>query len=161
MVASRRAAKTSSVVPPRAGAIVPHAIGSTIALSVASLDSGAGQMWWCPEGERVLRGAEWDLFRVGLSTLWDVEDGCHVERRGPGWVVVDAEGSCLNEVERFVWSPEEPLFFKTQAAAHAAYLQARGDEEGRKMRYREAMKRLGRPLRGPSRYEESTLFEGC
>ena len=28
-------------------------------------------MWWCPEGERVLRGAEWDLFRLGLSTLWD------------------------------------------------------------------------------------------
>ena len=28
-------------------------------------------MWWCPEGQRVLRGAEWDLFRVGLSTLWD------------------------------------------------------------------------------------------
>jgi hypothetical protein len=31
-------------------------------------------MWWTSEGERVLKGAEWDLFRLGLSTLWgDVE----------------------------------------------------------------------------------------
>ena len=28
-------------------------------------------MWWTSEGERVLTGAEWDLFREGLSTLWD------------------------------------------------------------------------------------------
>src|SRR5262249_22826005 len=28
-------------------------------------------MWWTSEGERVLNGAEWDLFRLGLSTLWD------------------------------------------------------------------------------------------
>jgi hypothetical protein len=32
-------------------------------------------MWWTPHGERVLRGAEWELFREGLETLWDwVED---------------------------------------------------------------------------------------
>jgi hypothetical protein len=32
-------------------------------------------MWRTPLGERVLRGAEWNLFRKGLSTLWDfVED---------------------------------------------------------------------------------------
>ena len=28
-------------------------------------------MWWAPHGERVLRGAEWELFREGLETLWD------------------------------------------------------------------------------------------
>src|SRR4051812_19872002 len=28
-------------------------------------------MWWTAEDERVLTGAEWDLFRLGLSTLWD------------------------------------------------------------------------------------------
>jgi hypothetical protein len=28
-------------------------------------------MWWTPHGERVLRGAEWELFREGLDTLWD------------------------------------------------------------------------------------------
>jgi hypothetical protein len=35
-------------------------------------------MWRTPLGERVLRGAEWNLFREGLSTLWDfVEDSSH------------------------------------------------------------------------------------
>ena len=28
-------------------------------------------MWWTPGGGRVLRGAEWDLFRAGLDVLWD------------------------------------------------------------------------------------------
>jgi hypothetical protein len=28
-------------------------------------------MWWTSHGERVLRGAEWELFREGLDTLWD------------------------------------------------------------------------------------------
>jgi hypothetical protein len=28
-------------------------------------------MWRTSEGERVLQGAEWELFRQGLSTLWD------------------------------------------------------------------------------------------
>jgi hypothetical protein len=27
-------------------------------------------MWWTPGGERVLRGAEWDLFREGLDGIW-------------------------------------------------------------------------------------------
>ncbi len=32
-------------------------------------------MWWTPHGKRVLGGAEWELFREGLETLWDwVED---------------------------------------------------------------------------------------
>jgi hypothetical protein len=29
-------------------------------------------MWWTPLGERVLRGAEWELFRDGLSMLCDL-----------------------------------------------------------------------------------------
>jgi hypothetical protein len=28
-------------------------------------------MWRTPHGERVLQGAEWELFREGLDTLWD------------------------------------------------------------------------------------------
>jgi hypothetical protein len=90
-----------------------------------------------------------------------IEDGCHAERRRSGWVIVDAEGSCLNEVERFVWSRDEPLFFNTQAVAHAAYLRARGFAEGRKSRYREAMIRLGRPLQGLSRHEEESSLGNC
>src|SRR5713101_2358762 len=32
-------------------------------------------MWWTSEGERVLRGAEWELFREALAGIWDqVED---------------------------------------------------------------------------------------
>src|ERR1017187_276482 len=33
-------------------------------------------MWWTSEDERVLSGAEWDLFRLGLSTLWDNFEMC-------------------------------------------------------------------------------------
>src|SRR5262245_54144526 len=29
-------------------------------------------MWWTPLGERVLRGAEWELFRDGLSVVCDL-----------------------------------------------------------------------------------------
>jgi hypothetical protein len=33
-------------------------------------------MWWTEYGERVLRGAEWELFRRGLGRLWDwIDDG--------------------------------------------------------------------------------------
>lgn len=28
-------------------------------------------MWWTPDGDRVLQGAEWELFRQGLACLWD------------------------------------------------------------------------------------------
>jgi len=35
-------------------------------------------MWRTRLGKRILRGAEWNLFREGLSTLWDfVEDSSH------------------------------------------------------------------------------------
>jgi hypothetical protein len=64
-----------------------------------------------------------------------IEDGCRVERRRRGWVIVDAEGSCLNEVERFLWSRDEPLFFNTKAVALVAYLRARRFANGRKSRY--------------------------
>jgi hypothetical protein len=40
-------------------------------------------MWWTSEGERVLHGAEWDLFREGLSSLWD-EVEVSEEEDGPG-----------------------------------------------------------------------------
>jgi hypothetical protein len=32
-------------------------------------------MWWTAEGERILSGAEWALFREGLSCLWDDVEG--------------------------------------------------------------------------------------
>ena len=36
---------------------------------------GVSEMWPTPGGERVLRPCEWNLFREGLSLLWDqVED---------------------------------------------------------------------------------------
>src|SRR5262249_16909495 len=28
-------------------------------------------MWWTSEGERVLRGGEWELFREGLAGIWN------------------------------------------------------------------------------------------
>jgi hypothetical protein len=28
-------------------------------------------MWWTPDGDRALQGAEWDLFRAGLDLSWD------------------------------------------------------------------------------------------
>jgi hypothetical protein len=28
-------------------------------------------MWWTPNGERALKGAEWELFREGLDMSWD------------------------------------------------------------------------------------------
>ncbi len=40
-------------------------------------------MWWTSQGERVLNGAEWDLFREGLSCLWD-DIEMSEEEDGPG-----------------------------------------------------------------------------
>jgi hypothetical protein len=40
-------------------------------------------MWWTSNGERVLNGAEWDLFREGLSCLWDDVEAAEAED-GPG-----------------------------------------------------------------------------
>jgi hypothetical protein len=36
-------------------------------------------MWRTQIGKRVLRGSEWDLFREGLSTLWDQVEMSHVD----------------------------------------------------------------------------------
>jgi len=88
-----------------------------------------------------------------------LEGGRLMERRDEGWVIVDPPASCLVEVERIVWSNREPLVFETPIAAWTAYLQAREYEEGRKTRYRGALTRLGRPLLGPSRYEEEMSLE--
>jgi hypothetical protein len=81
-----------------------------------------------------------------------LEVGYRIERRAEGWVVVCPLAACLSEVERSVWSSDEPLVFDSPVGALAAFLQARQHEEGRKRRYREAMIRLGRPSQGPSRY---------
>jgi hypothetical protein len=40
-------------------------------------------MWWTSQGERVLNGTEWSLFREGLSCLWDDVEVSE-EEDGPG-----------------------------------------------------------------------------
>ncbi|MFI5454047.1 MAG: hypothetical protein ACHRXM_01210 [Isosphaerales bacterium] len=92
--------------------------------------------------------------QTGMPIL--LEEGCRIERRGEGWVIVDPSGGCLFEIERCMWSSDEPRVFDTPAGAVAAFLRAQAYCEGRKRRYREAMIRLGRPLQGPSRYEEES-----
>jgi hypothetical protein len=87
-----------------------------------------------------------------------LEDGHRIERRDVGWVVVDPSADCLFEIERHVWSPDEPPVFATPAEAPGALLRAREQEESRKRRYREAMISLGRPLHRPSRYEEESFL---
>jgi len=90
------------------------------------------------------------------GTPISLDEGRFIERQDEGWVVVEPPASCLFEVERFVWSNDEALVFKSPATARTAYQRAREYEEGRKTRYREAMAGLGRPLHGRSRYEEET-----
>jgi hypothetical protein len=36
-------------------------------------------MWRTSEGNRILRGAEWKLFRAGLAVIWDEIEDCLVE----------------------------------------------------------------------------------
>ena len=74
----------------------------------------------------------------------------------PNAPISDPSAGWLFEVERCMWSSDEPLVIDTPAEALAAFRQAREYEEGRKRRYREAMIHLGRPLQGPSRYEEES-----
>ncbi len=92
--------------------------------------------------------------RTGMAI--SLEDGRRIEPRDKGWVIVDPSAGCLFEIERCLWSSDAPLVFNTPAGALAAFLRTREHEEGRKRRYREAMIRLGRPLQGPSRYEEES-----
>ncbi len=88
-----------------------------------------------------------------------LEGDCRIERLDAGWVIAASSASYLAEVERSLWSNDEPLVFETPDAALAAYRQARVYEDGRKRRYREAMSRLGRPVLGRSRYEEDAHQE--
>jgi len=68
--------------------------------------------------------------RTGMSI--SLEEGRRIERRDVGWVIVDPSTGCLFEIERCMWSSDEPLVFKTPAGALAAFLRAREHEEGRK-----------------------------
>jgi hypothetical protein len=45
-------------------------------------------MWCTAEDERVLSGAEWELFRLGLSTLWDDVEMSDDEEPGTTGVAV-------------------------------------------------------------------------
>jgi hypothetical protein len=55
-------------------------------------------MWLTALGTRVLRGAEWELFRVGLSTLWD-EIESQPDDEEPGLTDVK-DFDCLTRPER-------------------------------------------------------------
>ena len=88
-----------------------------------------------------------------------LEGDCRIERRDAGWVIAASPASYLAEIERSLWSNDEPLVFETPDAALAAYRRAREYEDGRKRRDREAMSRLGRPVLGRSRYEEDAHWE--
>ena len=45
-----------------------------------------------------------------------LEDGHRIERRDEGWVIVDVSAGCLFELERCMWSSDEPLVFDTPVA---------------------------------------------
>ena len=92
----------------------------------------------------------------GPASRFLSERARRIEHRDEGWVIVDPSAGCLFEIERCMWSSDEPLVFDTPARALAAFLRAREYEEGRKRRDREAMIRLGRPLQEPSQYEEES-----
>jgi hypothetical protein len=42
----------------------------TVAIARTS-PRGAPGMWWTETGDKTLKGAEWDLFREGVGSLWD------------------------------------------------------------------------------------------
>jgi hypothetical protein len=44
-------------------------------------------MWWTSEGERVLRGAEWELFREGIGRVWDLIEDEIRDDDSSGWGV--------------------------------------------------------------------------
>jgi len=44
-------------------------------------------MWWTSEGERVLHGAEWELFREGLKQAWEVVEEEIRDRTPYSWLV--------------------------------------------------------------------------
>ena len=84
----------------------------------------------------------------------DRDAGLRVERRQEGWVIVAGSAGCLFEIERCLWSSDDPFVFDTPARALAAFLRAPERDDGRKKRYREATIRLERHLQGRSRYVE-------
>jgi hypothetical protein len=55
-------------------------------------------MWWTSAGERVLPGAQWELFREGLSCLWDDVERAE-EEDGPGTTGIGVFDD-LSKVER-------------------------------------------------------------
>ena len=79
--------------------------------------------------------------RAGMPI--SLEEGGRIERRDEGWIIVDPSAGCLFEIERCMWSSDEPRVFDTPAGAVAAFLRAQAYCESRKRRYRESMIRLG------------------
>jgi hypothetical protein len=65
--------------------------------------------------------------RTGIPI--SLEQGRRMERRDEGWVIADPPASFLFEVERCVWSSDEPLVFNTLAGALVAFLRTREHEE--------------------------------
>jgi hypothetical protein len=82
-------------------------------------------------------------------------DGCRIERRSQGWIIANESGHSLFDVERLIYSNDEPLVLESPEAAQAAYWRALEYEEGRKKRYRRVMARWGRPLRASACYDST------
>jgi hypothetical protein len=44
-------------------------------------------MWWTPSGERALKGAEWELFRLGLDLSWDLVEASQLDQESDAFGV--------------------------------------------------------------------------
>src|SRR5437764_104580 len=62
-------------------------------------------MWWTPLGERVLRGAGWELFRDGLSMVRDLVG----EPKASGTATNEVDGRVPGDRDEDdgLWSPPE------------------------------------------------------
>jgi hypothetical protein len=83
------------------------------------------------------------------GTAFEAGEGHRVEPCEGGWVVADAEGRFLAQVDDGVWSDEDdpdlpPLVFPTAAEALAAFVRSDSLAHARASRRKEALRRLGR-----------------
>jgi hypothetical protein len=96
-----------------------------------------------PEQRAAARRAE------EARAVLEVERDHRIEPREGGWVVVDAQGWCLVEVDDGAWAEDKndpdltPLVFPTAAEALAAFVRSDSLAHARAGRHQEALKRLG------------------
>jgi hypothetical protein len=96
-----------------------------------------------PEQRAAARRAE------EARAVLEVERDHRIEPREGGWVVVDAQGWCLVEVDDGAWAEDKndpdltPLVFPSAAEALAAFVRSDSLAHARAGRHQEALKRLG------------------